>query len=157
MKKLLLLLTVVLAGSLAANALPAAVHFNFTFDGFCDAMETTQYSPGRNIPNIFVTGTHDLSPCGIPSNFVGGFKHDIPKADKIPPFATPVLDLSDPILGTLYALPYSLEYLVHKSPCVWANYFSDGTGNYLSNLGTCTAFQGAKVQGIRPGNPSSRR
>ena len=157
MKRMLLILTLVLVGSLAANAAPASIQFNFTFDGFCDAMETTQYSPGANIASIFLTGTHDLSPCGIPSNFVGGFKHDMATPGKIPPFLSPVLDLSDPILGTLYALPYSLQYLVHKRPCLWANYFSDGTGNYLNNFGSCTRFTGAKAEGKRPGKPTSRR
>jgi hypothetical protein len=129
MKKMLLILTVVMVGSLAANAAP--VQFNFTFDGFCDAMETTQYSPGANIANIFLTGTHDLSPCGIPSNFVGGFKHDVATPEDP---AVPFSGLTFPIPSSgRCALPYSCIALSTAS-CLWASYFSDGSGNFLNTL-----------------------
>src|SRR3989442_10249356 len=75
MKKLLLVMTVVLVGSLAASAAP--VTFNFTFDGFCDYMTTTRYTPGVGFPKKFLTGVHHvLDGCGFGVNTdVGGFQH----------------------------------------------------------------------------------
>ncbi len=157
MKKMLLVMTVVLVGSLAASAAP--VTFNFSFDGFCDQMETTRYTPGAGFPKKFLTGIHDFSNCGIPNVAVGGFQHGNPSA--IPPNVAPVNDYSDPFLGFFYGIPDSLQYLVHEPnalhpACVWANYTSNGNANYLINSGTCTRFAGAAPKG-RAGNSSVKR
>jgi len=149
MKKMLLVITVVLVGSLAASAAP--VVFNFSFDGFCDNMTTHRYTPGTGFPKKFLAGIHHIGSapnCGAIDSFVGGFQHGNPAA--VAPNVTPVNDYSDPIEG-LYGSPYSLQYLVHEPnalhpACVWSNYFSNGNANYLFNNGTCTPFAGAAPQ-----------
>jgi hypothetical protein len=159
MKKMLLVLTVVLIGSLAASAAP--IVFNFSFDGFCDNMTTIRYTPGTGFPKKFLAGVHNLiGPCGgfIDSN-VGGFQHGNPLA--IPPNVAPVNDYSDPIEG-LYGYNASLQYLVHEPnaahpSCVWANYLGNGNANYLLFSGTCTRFNGAAPQGRRPGSSTVKR
>ncbi len=156
MRKMLLVLTVVLVASLAANAKV----FNFQFDGFCDNITSVRNSPGFPIPAVFVHGVHHfIVPCGgfIDSN-VGGFKHG--HSTTFPPAATPVDDYSDPIEG-LYGFNYSLQYLVHEpslsAGCVWANYFSNGAGLYLFLSGTCTPFAGAAPQGRLSGSSTVKR
>jgi len=158
MKKMLLVITVVLVGSLAASAAP--VVFNFQFDGFCDNMQTKRYTPGAGFPKKFLTGIHDItSGCGGVTVAVGGFQHGNPAA--IVPNVTPVNDYSDPVEG-IYGLPYSLQYLVHEPnaahpACVWANYFSNSNANYLFNSGTCTPFAGAAPKGRLPGSSTVKR
>lgn len=144
MKKMLLVLAVVVVGSLAANAKV----FNFSFDGFCDQMETVRYSPNPGvIPVVFLKGQHDFTPCGGGFVNIGGFKHG--NNANIPPNVAPVDDYSDPTEG-LYGINYSLQYLVHEptlsAGCVWANYIGNGNGNYLLFTGTCTKFSGAAPQ-----------
>ena len=159
MKKMLLVITVVLVGSLAASAAP--VVFNFQFDGFCDNMQTHRYTPGSPVPKKLLAGIHDLtSGCGGITVAVGGFQHGNPTA--ISPFVAPVNDYSDPIEG-IYGVPYSLQYLVHEPnalhpACVWSNYFSNSAANYLfySDL-TCTRFNGAAPQGRLPGGSTIKR
>jgi len=160
MKKMLLVMTVVLVGSLAASAAP--VTFNFTFDGFCDYMTTTRYTPGAGFPKKFLTGVHHVfDGCGFGVNTdVGGFQHGNPSA--IPPNVAPVNDYSDPYEGTAYGAPYSLQYLVHEPnathpACVWANYFSNGNANYIINNGTCTRFAGAAPKVAGAGTSSVKR
>jgi len=158
MKKMLLVLTVVLVGSLAASAAP--VVFNFQFDGFCDNMKTHRYTPGSPVPKKLLAGIHDLtSGCGGVTVAVGGFQHGNPIA--ISPFVAPVNDYSDPIEG-LYGVNYSLQYLVHEPnvthpACVWANYYSNGNANYLLYSSTCTRFNGAAPQGRLPGSSTVKR
>ena len=159
MKKMLLVITVVLVGSLAASAAP--VVFNFSFDGFCDNMTTVRYTPGAGFPKKFLAGTHNIIvPCGgFFDSHVGGFQHGNPAS--VPPNVSPVNDYSDPIEG-LYGANYSLQYLVHEPnaahpACVWANYFSAGTANYLLFSGTCTRFNGAAPQKRMPGSSSAKR
>ncbi len=157
MKKMLLVTAVLLVSSMAFASAP--VHFNFLFDGFCDGMTTIRYSPGAGYPKKFLAGTHDIATdCGGAFNSnVGGFQHGNPAA--IPPNVAPVNDYSDPIEG-LYGLNYSLQYLVHeptpaKPACVWANYFSFGTANYLLFTGTCTKVTGAAAAKRNAGKPST--
>lgn len=158
MKKMLLVITVVLVGSLAASAAP--VVFNFQFDGFCDNMQTKRYTPGPGLPKKFLTGIHDLATgCGGTIVAVGGFQHGNPAS--VAPNVSPVNDYGDPIEG-IYGLPYSLQYLVHEPnaahpACVWSNYFSNGNGNYLFNNGTCTRFAGAAPKGRRAGSSTVKR
>ncbi len=153
MKKMLLVITVVLVGCLAASAAPVVV--NIQFDGFCDNIQSKRYTPSPGvIPKKFLTGIHDISPCGGTIVAVGGFQHGLSLT--IPPNATPLDDYSDPIEG-IYGLPYSLQYLVHESPCVWANYFSNSAANYLFLTGTCTRFSGAAPKGRLPGSSTVKR
>ncbi len=158
MKKMLLVLTVVLVGSLAASAAP--VVFNFQFDGFCDYMQTHRYTPGAGFPKKFLAGVHVFQSCGYAINSnVGGFQHGNPSA--IPPNVAPVNDYSDPFEG-LYGINYSLQYLVHEPnvthpACVWANYYSNGNANYLLYSSTCTRFNGAAPQGRLPGSSTVKR
>jgi len=157
MKKMFLVLTLVLAGSLAANAKVVSVDF----DGYCDGIEAVRYSPSPGvIPVVFLAGIHDvLNSCGFGFNTnVGGFKHG--NNLNIAPFAAPVDDFSDPIEG-LYGFNYSLQYLVHEKTatvgCVWANYFSNGNANYLFINGTCTQPTQAQKRGPRSGSPTTKR
>ncbi len=162
MKKILLVLTVVLVGSLAASAAP--VVFNFQFDGFCDYMQTIRYTPSSGvIPKKILAGTHFVgTPCGLTfDSKVGGFQHGNPLS--IAPNVTPVNDYSDPIEG-LYGINESLQYLVHEPTltfpnCVWANYISNGSVNYLIFTGTCTRFSpaGAAPKGRVPGKSTIQR
>jgi hypothetical protein len=103
---------------------------------------------GSDISNVggndkkFVAGFHDLTGCGLGSWVNSGFKHGFPT--DVPPFVTPVLDVTDP--EGLYYI--TVQYLVHpqKPACVWANYYSfDGATNNNFLTGTCT--KSAKTRG----------
>lgn len=138
MKRMLLVLTMVLVGSLAANAKVVTLDF----DGFCDGIDAVRFSPGAPIPMVWLKGVHEfVTGCGFPFNVpVSGFKHGNNMFN--PPFVAPVDDFSDPSESVLFALPYSLQYLVHEpnavAGCVWANFFGNGSGMYLILTGTCT-------------------
>lgn len=162
MKTMMLVLTVVLAGSLAAHA-AGPIQFNFSFDGFCDQMETTRYSPGDPVPMIELTGIHDFVNCfGTDALNVGvaGLKHSVPTS--LPPNMSPLDDFGDPFLGFAYTIPYNLQYLVHEPTtanpaCVWANYEGTlGLGNFFIQQGTCTKFAAATKKG-RTGPPTTKR
>ena len=143
MKKICLVLAVMALASLAASA----TNINFTFDGYCDAMELTL----TGSPKVYLDGVHDYSACGIPNVLVGGFQHTIPTYGSF-------LDLSDPSFGYLDGLPYVLEYLSNgntKQACTWAAYIDFSGGfDVLDNAGTCTYFKSladrANTKGLAP-------
>jgi hypothetical protein len=148
MKKIFLVFAVVALASLAASA----TNINYSFDGFCDAMEFTQ----TGSPKVYLDGVHDYSGCFGTSEFnvlVGGFDHTAP--------GNPALfDLFDPTYGYLYGLPYPLEYLSlanTKLPCDWALYIDfTGTGHVLGNSGTCTYFKSPALRpAVAQGTPKS--
>jgi hypothetical protein len=146
MKKICLVLAVMALASIAASA----TNINFTFDGYCDAMELTL----TGSPKVYLDGTHDYSECGIPSVLVGGFAHTIPTYGSW-------LDLMDPTYGYLYGLPYGLEYLSNsntKKACEWAVYldFSEGS-DVLINSGTCTYFTALAKRQAGKGLPSTAK
>lgn len=133
MKKMLALIAMLLLVSAGAFAAKPS-YYNFSFDGFCDGMSLTLYSPGVGIPKIFVAGVNN----GCIYFPVGGFKTGI--SNVILPNRTPVLNVS---IGGSYS--YSMIYLIQPkglggaTSCSWANYYSpDGVGNYLMNYGTCS-------------------
>jgi hypothetical protein len=155
MKRILAVIGMLLLVSVGAFAAKPS-YYNFWFDGFCDGMNLTLYSPGAPIPKVFVTGVHDLyTYCGDFYVGVGGFKHGINKL-YIPPYVSPILDVSDPVEG-LFGYPWSLQYLVRPmtAPCVWANYYSDGSGLYLLYYDTCTKYAPGAKPNVAPGTKSS--
>jgi hypothetical protein len=117
-----------------ASLAASATNINFSFDGYCDAMELTL----TGSPKVYLDGVHDYSGCGIPNVLVGGFQHTIPTYGSF-------LDLSDPSFGYLYGLPYGLEWLSNgntKQACTWAVYIDFSGGfDVLDNAGTCTYFK----------------
>jgi hypothetical protein len=144
MKKICLVLAVMALASIAASA----TNINFTFDGFCDAMELTL----TGTPKVYLDGVHDYSACGTPNVQVGGFAHTIPTYGSW-------LDLSDPTFGYLDGLPYGLEYLANsntKQACNWALYLDFAGGfDVLINSGTCTYFKSLAERGNAQGLPAS--
>jgi hypothetical protein len=144
MKKICLVLAVVILGSLAASA----TNINFSFDGYCDAIELTL----TGTPKVYLDGVHDLSACGLPNTLIGGFAHTIPGYGSW-------LDTGDPLFGYLYGLPYGLELLSNantKQSCIWA-YYIDFAGGFdvIDNSGTCTYFKSALTRGNAAGLPRS--
>jgi hypothetical protein len=144
MKKICLVLAVMALASLAASA----TNINFSFDGYCDAMELTL----TGSPKVYLDGVHDLSACGVPSTLVGGFQHTIPTYGSF-------LDLGDPLFGYLYGLPYGLELLSNgntKQACNW-EFLIDFEGGFdvLDNAGTCTYFKSLADRPNAKGLPST--
>jgi len=134
MKKTLIFVGLLLLATSAFAAPPT--HYNIAFDGYCDTMSLTLGTGAQmsNVagPKVFVAGSHNV--CGAATWINSGFK--VGQSKLIPPYATPVLLVSDPeAYGSV-----SVTYNIAPTPtCVWANYYSvDGVHNNNYIYDTCT-------------------
>jgi hypothetical protein len=149
MKKTFLVLALVALASVAASA----KNYNIAFTGFCDAFEITT----EGTPLIYVGGVHDYTGCGLPSLYVGGFRHSFYTSID-PGGSATILDLnSDPTFGYLDGLPYAVEFIFNTDQtCAWSVYADvPGLGHFLDNAGTCSFFTGAHAPKVADGTPRS--
>jgi hypothetical protein len=167
MKKLLLVLSVVLALSLASFAAQKSTTYDYTFSGYCDGVElvvSNNYNLlGPGYPQVFIGGYHELvNACGF--RFDGtdvGLVHPLQK--QVPPhYGTPgaVLDVADNALDATGG-PFGAftggqaEFVldtVGMNWAIYASFFGDST-NYLLNFGTLTPGLPAHVK--NPQNPKT--
>lgn len=139
MKKTLLITSMLLVCSLAANAKPT--FFNFTLDGYCDYFYTTLYSPGTGIPKVFISGAHGCST--LETLPIGGFKHAI--SSTVSGVTGAIYDFSDSE-SALWGYPHhgNVTWIVSPASRFWVVYEdTDFNGQYLINFGSITPF--AKV------------
>jgi hypothetical protein len=152
MKKLLLVMSMLLVCSLAANAAP--VLFNFTLDGYCDYFYTTLYTPNPGVvPKAFISGVHGCD--GLPVLPIGGFKHGL--SATISGVSGAIYDFSDTeSVEWGYGHIGNATWIVSKLYKFWVVYEdTDGNGQYLINYGSLTPF--AKVTPQQAGKPAGKR
>jgi hypothetical protein len=138
MKRMFLIFGFVALASIAASAAPVT----YQFDGYCDSMTINLYG----VPKTIFGGTHNFGDCA--NNFnIGGFKHGVATVYQTGTGA--VIDAGDPLFG-LFGVNASLQFLINKNnlQCSWIIYSgSDGVGNYVVNVGTCTKVVGPIKRG----------
>jgi|SRR5271165_707262 len=164
MKKMLLVLSVILALSLASFAKQKSTTYDYSFTGYCDGVElvvtNNYYNLGPGYPQVFIGGYHELvNGCGfLFDGTVVGLAHLLGK--NVPPhFGTGgvVLDVADNTLdatgGQFGAFTGAqAQFVVDTVGGNWAVYaaFYGDENDYLLNYGTLTPGLPAHLQGANP-------